>query len=82
MTITEHQIERDLIAKLGDLKYTYRPDIRDRAALEANFRAKFEAQSSSASPDSQQPHPHAIAADKSKASSGAFVRAYRARRRR
>ena len=43
MTITEHQIERDLIAKLGDLKYTYRPDIRDRAALEANFRAKFEA---------------------------------------
>ena len=43
MTTTEHQIELDLIAKLGDLKYTYRPDIRDRAALEANFRAKFEA---------------------------------------
>ena len=43
MTITEHQIERDLIAKLGDLKYTYRSDIRDRAALEANFRTKFEA---------------------------------------
>jgi type I restriction enzyme R subunit len=43
MVTTEHQIELDLIAKLGDLKYTYRPDIRDRAALEANFRAKFQA---------------------------------------
>ena len=43
MSTTEQQIEHDLIAKLGDLKYTYRPDIRDRAALEANFRAKFEA---------------------------------------
>ena len=43
MTTSEQQIELDLIAKLGDLKYTYRPDIRDRTALEANFRAKFEA---------------------------------------
>ncbi|KAI5915770.1 type I restriction endonuclease subunit R [Thauera sp. 2A1] len=43
MTTTESQIELDLVAKLGDLKYTYRPDIRDRATLEANFRAKFEA---------------------------------------
>src|SRR5690606_10650035 len=43
MTTTENQIERDLIATLEDLKYTYRPDIRDRAALEANFREKFEA---------------------------------------
>jgi type I restriction enzyme R subunit len=43
MTTTESQIELDLVAKLGDLKYTYRPDIRDRAALEANFRGKFEA---------------------------------------
>jgi type I restriction enzyme, R subunit len=42
MATTEHQIELDLIAKLGDLKYTYRPDIRDRAALDANFRAKFQ----------------------------------------
>ncbi|ELP97383.1 type I restriction endonuclease subunit R [Pseudomonas syringae] len=42
MNITEHQIEQDLLAKLGDLKYSYRPDIRDRAALEANFREKFE----------------------------------------
>lgn len=40
---TEGQIENDLIATLGDLKYTHRPDIRDRAALEANFRQKFEA---------------------------------------
>jgi len=39
----EHHIELDLIAKLGDLKYTYRPDIRDRAALERNFREKFQA---------------------------------------
>jgi type I restriction enzyme R subunit len=43
MTTTESQIEQDLIAKLGDLKYTYRADIRDRAALEANFRQKFQA---------------------------------------
>lgn len=43
MTRLEQQIEVDLVAKLGDLKYTYRPDIRDRATLEANFRAKFEA---------------------------------------
>ena len=43
MTTTKNQIELDLIAKLGDLKYTYRHDIRDRAALEANFREKFEA---------------------------------------
>jgi len=43
MTTTENQIELDLVAKLGDLKYTYRPDIRDRVALEANFREKFEA---------------------------------------
>lgn len=55
--MTEQQIEQDLIKKLGepkpvyragvetlsDLKYTYRPDIRDRAALEKNFREKFEA---------------------------------------
>ncbi|MQY51520.1 hypothetical protein HCX48_09055 [Rhodocyclus tenuis] len=41
MTTTESQIELDLLAKLGDLKYAYRPDIRDRAALEANFREKF-----------------------------------------
>ena len=40
---TEGQIEDALIATLGDLKYSHRPDIRDRAALEANFRARFEA---------------------------------------
>ena len=43
MTTTENQIEQDLISKLEDLKYTYRPDIRDRAALEQNFRQHFEA---------------------------------------
>lgn len=42
MTTTENQIELDLIAKLRDLKYTYRPDIHDRATLEANFREKFQ----------------------------------------
>ncbi|UCV08392.1 type I restriction endonuclease subunit R [Dechloromonas denitrificans] len=42
MTTTENQIELDLIAKLGDLKYTYRPDICDRATLEANFRERFQ----------------------------------------
>jgi type I restriction enzyme R subunit len=41
--MSEQQIELDLIKKLQDLKYIYRPDIRDRAALEKNFREKFEA---------------------------------------
>ena len=40
--MTEEDIEQALIEKLGDLKYTYRPDIRDRAKLEQNFREKFE----------------------------------------
>lgn len=39
----EANIEERLITKLTDLKYTYRDDIRDRAALERNFREKFEA---------------------------------------
>ncbi|WP_029476708.1 type I restriction endonuclease subunit R [Deinococcus frigens] len=39
----EQEIERLLTKKLSDLKYTYRPDIRDRAALEGNFRTHFEA---------------------------------------
>ena len=43
MSTTESQIEKDLIQKLEGLKYTYRQDIRDRAALEQNFRQKFEA---------------------------------------
>ncbi|RFC40954.1 MAG: type I restriction enzyme, R subunit [Candidatus Nitrotoga sp. CP45] len=43
MTATETRIEQDLIAKLEALKYIYRPDIRDREALETNFREKFEA---------------------------------------
>lgn len=42
MTSTENKIERDFIAKLEGLKYTYRADIRDKAALEHNFRQKFE----------------------------------------
>jgi type I restriction enzyme R subunit len=42
MTLTESQIEKNLIEKLSQLKYTYRPDIRDREALERNFREKFE----------------------------------------
>jgi type I restriction enzyme, R subunit len=41
--MTEQEIEQALIEKLGDLKYSYRPDIRDRATLEKNFREKFEA---------------------------------------
>lgn len=43
MRVRESTIEQELIAKLGELKYTLRPDIRDRAALEANFRKHFEA---------------------------------------
>lgn len=38
----ERQLEDSLISKLVGLKYEYRRDIRDRAALERNFRAKFE----------------------------------------
>lgn len=39
----EQDIEQQLIHKLtDDLKYAHRPDIRDRAALEANFRTRFE----------------------------------------
>jgi len=40
--MTEQQIEKALIEKLEDLKYIYRPDIRDRVTLEKNFREKFE----------------------------------------
>jgi type I restriction enzyme R subunit len=40
--MTEKKIEKELIEKLGDLKYSYRQDIRDRTQLEQNFREKFE----------------------------------------
>ncbi|CCH48338.1 type I restriction endonuclease subunit R [Pseudodesulfovibrio piezophilus] len=40
--MTEQQIEQGLISKLTDLKYKYRDDIRDIAALEDNFRQKFQ----------------------------------------
>lgn len=43
MTTKETQIEQSLITRLADLKYTYRPDIRDKSSLEQNFRQKFEA---------------------------------------
>ena len=43
MSTPERDLEESLIEKLRDLKYEYRTDIRDRAALEANFREKFEA---------------------------------------
>lgn len=42
-TVREPDIELGFIGKLQELKYEYRSDIRDRAALEANFREKFEA---------------------------------------
>ncbi len=41
--MTEQDIEQGLITKLSELKYKYRPDIRDRETLEQNFRAKFNA---------------------------------------
>jgi type I restriction enzyme R subunit len=41
--LKEQHLESDFVAKLRELKYTHRPDIRDRATLEANFREKFEA---------------------------------------
>ncbi|MCB1796334.1 MAG: type I restriction endonuclease subunit R, partial [Candidatus Competibacteraceae bacterium] len=43
MSLKESQIEQNLINRLEELKYTYRPNIRDKTALEQNFRAKFEA---------------------------------------
>jgi type I restriction enzyme R subunit len=42
MTKAERDLEEALVSKLRDLKYEYRPDIRDRATLERNFREKFE----------------------------------------
>ncbi|WP_194269981.1 type I restriction endonuclease subunit R [Candidatus Methylospira mobilis] len=39
----EQQIEQSFIEKLTGLKYEYRSDITDRAALEKNFRERFEA---------------------------------------
>lgn len=39
---TEQTLENKLIDKLKELKYTYRPDIKNREALEKNFREKFE----------------------------------------
>lgn len=42
MIVKEQQIEQELINKLKDLKYIYRPEINDRASLEQNFREKFE----------------------------------------
>ena len=36
-------LEESLVAKLQDLKYEYRCDIRDRSTLEANFRKRFDA---------------------------------------
>lgn len=43
MNSLERGLEESLVTKLQDLKYEYRPDIRDRATLEQNFRKKFEA---------------------------------------
>ncbi len=41
--VREDTIEYGFIGTLQNLKYAYRDDIRDRAALEQNFREKFEA---------------------------------------
>ena len=41
--VKEPQIEYGFVGKLTDLKYSYRSDIRNRIALEQNFRKKFEA---------------------------------------
>jgi type I restriction enzyme, R subunit len=43
MITPERQLEEALVTKLRDFKYEYRPDIRDRAKLEENFKEKFEA---------------------------------------
>jgi type I restriction enzyme R subunit len=41
--MTEQKIEQSFIDKLVELKYSYRPDITDKASLERNFRQKFKA---------------------------------------
>src|SRR3546814_19168070 len=43
MIAAKLQLIVSLVTKSRDIKYEYRPDIRDRATLEANFREKFEA---------------------------------------
>jgi type I restriction enzyme, R subunit len=43
MSMPESQLEQSFINRLVGLKYECRADIRDRDALEANFREKFEA---------------------------------------
>ena len=40
--IKENKIEFEFINRLKDLKYIYRPDIRDKESLNKNFRQKFE----------------------------------------
>ncbi|MES2741493.1 MAG: type I restriction endonuclease subunit R [Pseudomonadota bacterium] len=40
--MNEQKIEQSFIDKLTELKYSYRPDIMDRASLEHNFRKNFE----------------------------------------
>src|ERR1044071_7659961 len=42
MSSDERRLETELLDRLCSLKYEYRTDIRDRAALEKNFREKFQ----------------------------------------
>lgn len=42
MTASERALEERLVENLQSLKYAVREDIRDRAAMEANFRQHFE----------------------------------------
>ena len=42
MSHAERQLEEQFIENLRGLKYEYRQDIHDRAALEQNFREKFQ----------------------------------------
>lgn len=42
MTSPELHLEEGLIKKLRNLNYEHRPNIRDRAALEQNFRARLQ----------------------------------------
>ena len=38
----EKQIEHSFIEKLKELKYTYREDIKNKTALEENFKIHFQ----------------------------------------
>ena len=83
MITPERDLEESLVTKLRDLKYEYRPDIHDRATLEANFRKRFRSPESGhthrrrvpATPSMRSSHPTCTKAARSLRHREAFIRA-------